>query len=144
MFAAERVEAGTRIAASARVLDEISVSLARVRADLLHDPVLFYFHSTDGRTALPRLLVPLLGALEDGRHASEDAEVRLARAAALETLADYADLVATDFLGVRGMRTADALAAYRGEHEAPGSRGEVDPEGAPREPGDAPTGGAVR
>lgn len=55
---------------------------------------------------------------------AEDPDVRLARLATLEALADYAELIATEFLGPEAAGTAEALGAYRDEHQPPGLRSE--------------------
>jgi Ion channel len=100
------------------MLSELALDLIRVRVDLVHFPIIYYFHSESRRAALSHA-IPLLVAFADaGCRPDRPERVRLAAAALRIALDDLACLFAERFLDVDGEDPAAVFAAYRKHHLA--------------------------
>ncbi len=108
--------AGIEPSFSAGVLADLTSGVVKMRDDLVHSPIAYYFHPRDPRHALPVLLPGLL-KIVDSCSATDPATALAYQAAMLDRAIDeLLATVAEEFLGCSGRNPRDALEGYRRDH----------------------------
>ncbi len=80
------------------MLADFSSHVIRLRVDLIHFPLIYYFHADVERAALPRAIIILHGFARDGQASECPPHVRLAAASLHFSLCDLADVLAERFV----------------------------------------------
>jgi hypothetical protein len=100
------------------LLGDLALDVIRTRVDLIHFPIIYYFHSDSERSSLPDSL-PYLVALADAACKSETPDrVHLAGAVLREALKDLAKTLDERFLDTDAADAETVFRAYAEEHLA--------------------------
>ncbi|MDP9438581.1 MAG: ion channel, partial [Actinomycetota bacterium] len=100
-----------------QIFRDLGSQLLTVRSDLQQFHVTYFFHSTDERSALASVLLYLARLAERGREEGRPPEVRLSATVLRRSLDDFAQTVASSFLGLPpDTATEEVLAAYARDH----------------------------
>ncbi len=98
------------------LLGDLALEVIRTRVDLIHFPIIYYFHSGTDRASLPESL-PQLSAFADAGCKQESPErVRLASAALRTALDDLAKLLANRFVRADSNHPDAVFRAYAEHH----------------------------
>jgi hypothetical protein len=101
------------------LLGDLALDVVRTRVDLIHFPILYYFHSDTERSSLPQSLPYLVGFATAASKAECPDRVRLAAAALREALDDLAKTLGERFLDEDARDAEAVFRAYAEEHLAP-------------------------
>lgn len=99
-------------------LSELALDVTRVRVDLIHFPILYYFYSTNPRVNLAASLLLAVRFAEEARRQPCPSRVRLAAAALRGALDDVGHVLSDRFLQEPAANPDAALTAYAHEHLA--------------------------
>jgi hypothetical protein len=98
------------------LLGDLALDVIRTRVDLIHFPIIYYFHSDSERSSLPDSL-PYLVAFADAACKSETQDrVHLAGAVLREALYDLAKTLRERFLDTDAADAETVFRAYAEEH----------------------------
>jgi hypothetical protein len=100
------------------LLGDLALDVIRTRVDLIHFPILYYFHSDTERSSLPQSLPYLVGFAAVASKAECPDRVRLAAAALRKALDDLANTLHERFLREAGRDPEAVFRAYAEEHLA--------------------------
>ena len=101
------------------LLGALALEVIQTRVDLIHFPLLYYFHS-DNRAASLRGAIPhLVRFAEQGSRRDDAGRVRLAAAALRVALDDLADVFGRRFLDADPSDAAAVFRAYAEDHPEP-------------------------
>ena len=101
-----------------RLLTDLADDLIRTRVDLIHFPIIYYFHTNVAEASLPQALQRLPGFARAGSEQGENKRVRLASAALAAALSEFADLLSQKFVKADPWKPEAVFAAYATDHLA--------------------------
>ena len=102
--------------ATVRILDDLAVRLAAVRAEFLRFPISYYYGSSDARSSLPAELPYLVWLAEEGSRESCPEEMRLYAAVLGRAIEHFSATVASRFLGISPSPSHRVLEEYASDH----------------------------
>jgi hypothetical protein len=113
---AERVTGTTVMHLDAEAVEEllrsITAQVITIRIDLIRFPLTYYFHSTDQRCCLPRVMPYVLALAEDGLKGGCPPRVRLQAALLRGAINDFAATLGAAFLDLPSASAGAILKAY--------------------------------
>jgi hypothetical protein len=99
-----------------QLLGSLALDVVRTRVDLIHFPIIYYFHSEHPRSSLAHALPTLLGFVERGLRADCPERVRLASGTLQTALEDLAHVLSDRFVNGDRNNTVAVFRAYAEDH----------------------------
>jgi|SRR5438067_1453101 Ion channel len=99
-----------------QLLGSLALDVVRTRVDLIHFPIIYYFHSEHPRSSLAHALPALLGFVERGLGAESSERVRLASGVLQAALEDLAHVLSDRFVNGDRNNTVAVFRAYAEDH----------------------------
>ncbi len=101
---------------AASVMAGLTSQLVAVRGDILHFPIVYYFHSRDPRDDPARSLERLIPALEECRETHREPAAALEAERLALAIRDLLTTVDGEFLGAAGTPPRETLARWQRDH----------------------------
>jgi Ion channel len=101
---------------AAAAIADLANAVIQTRVDLIHFPIVYYFHSDHRRSSLAAALPKLLDFAEAGAHTESAERVRLAAAVLRAALEDLAALLDERFLHTESKDPVVVFRAYAKDH----------------------------
>jgi hypothetical protein len=110
---------GEDAARSEVLLAGLAQHLTRLRVDLIHSPMVYYFTTRDEQSMVAHWMAQVRRWAGDGMSAGADARVRLAAGVLDSALSDFAELLSQRFICEEAQDPAMVFEAYARDHRVP-------------------------
>ena len=99
-----------------QLLSSLALDLVRTRVDLIHFPIIYYFHSEHPSSSLAHVLPTVMSFVEQGLRAESSERVRLASGTLQAALKDLANVLSDRFVNGDRNNPAVVFRAYAKDH----------------------------